>query len=212
MQQRYYDPVAGRFLSIDPVTTDANTGSSFNRYAYATNNPFKYIDPDGRQERAAEAFGDQFRNDAAAGNSAVYERFHTPVVIATIGMAVGPPIAAAIIAGAPVEVLVAGASVGKATTIVAKNGVEIKSIARHAVDRVIGDGGKRAGVGPKGILDSLKNPLKITETKTDELGRASQRFIGKDATTAVNPDTGRIVSVNPTSTKTAEKLIKTAEQ
>ncbi|MFC4932715.1 RHS repeat-associated core domain-containing protein [Massilia sp. GCM10023247] len=38
----------GRFLSIDPVTTDANTGSSFNRYNYAANNPYKYIDPDGR--------------------------------------------------------------------------------------------------------------------------------------------------------------------
>jgi RHS repeat-associated protein len=48
MQQRYYDPVAGRFLSIDPVVTDANTGSSFNRYAYGENNPHKYIDPDGR--------------------------------------------------------------------------------------------------------------------------------------------------------------------
>ena len=49
MQQRYYDPVAGRFLSIDPVTTDANTGGSFNRYAYAANSPFTYLDPDGRQ-------------------------------------------------------------------------------------------------------------------------------------------------------------------
>jgi RHS repeat-associated protein len=48
MQQRYYDPVAGRFLSIDPVTTDANTGESFNRYAYANNSPYKYVDPDGR--------------------------------------------------------------------------------------------------------------------------------------------------------------------
>ena len=48
MQQRYYDPVAGRFLSIDPVSTDANTGTSFNRYKYAANNPYKYIDPDGR--------------------------------------------------------------------------------------------------------------------------------------------------------------------
>ena len=47
MQQRYYDPVAGRFLSIDPVTTDANTGASFNRYTYANNNPYRYIDPDG---------------------------------------------------------------------------------------------------------------------------------------------------------------------
>jgi RHS repeat-associated protein len=50
MQQRYYDPVAGRFLSIDPVTTDANTGSSFNRYAYAKNNPYVYVDPDGRRD------------------------------------------------------------------------------------------------------------------------------------------------------------------
>ena len=49
MQQRYYDPVAGRFLSIDPVTTDANSGDSFNRYVYANNNPYSYIDPDGRQ-------------------------------------------------------------------------------------------------------------------------------------------------------------------
>ncbi|WP_426107513.1 RHS repeat-associated core domain-containing protein [Massilia sp. TSP1-1-2] len=49
MQQRYYDPVAGRFLSIDPVTTDAENGSSFNRYAYANNSPYKYVDPDGRE-------------------------------------------------------------------------------------------------------------------------------------------------------------------
>jgi RHS repeat-associated protein len=49
MQQRYYDPVAGRFLSVDPVLTDANTGASFNRYNYANNSPYKYIDPDGRE-------------------------------------------------------------------------------------------------------------------------------------------------------------------
>jgi len=29
------------------VVTDANTGGSFNRYNYANNNPYKYIDPDG---------------------------------------------------------------------------------------------------------------------------------------------------------------------
>ena len=48
MQQRYYDPVAGRFLSVDPVTTDAATGSSFNRYVYGNNNPYRFKDPDGR--------------------------------------------------------------------------------------------------------------------------------------------------------------------
>jgi uncharacterized protein RhaS with RHS repeats len=143
MQQRYYDPFAGRMLSIDPVTTDANTGGSFNRYAYANNNPYKYVDPDGRQERAAEAFGDRYRYDMASGNSDVYKPFETPVIAVTVGMVVGPPIAAAIIAGAPAEAAVAAGAAGKATSIVAKNGVEIKSIARHAVDRAIGDGGKR---------------------------------------------------------------------
>jgi RHS repeat-associated protein len=48
MQQRYYDPLAGRFLSVDPVTTDAKTGDSFNRYVYGNNNPYKFKDPDGR--------------------------------------------------------------------------------------------------------------------------------------------------------------------
>jgi RHS repeat-associated protein len=49
MQQRYYDPIAGRFLSVDPVTTDAATGKSFGRYQYANNNPYRYIDGDGRE-------------------------------------------------------------------------------------------------------------------------------------------------------------------
>lgn len=30
------------------MTTDANTGGSFNRYNYANNNPYSYVDPDGR--------------------------------------------------------------------------------------------------------------------------------------------------------------------
>lgn len=48
MQQRYYDPQIGRFLSVDPVTADGNTGGNFNRYWYANNNPYKFTDPDGR--------------------------------------------------------------------------------------------------------------------------------------------------------------------
>ncbi|MBA3486035.1 MAG: RHS repeat-associated core domain-containing protein, partial [Lysobacter sp.] len=48
MQQRYYDPGIGRFLSVDPVTADGNTGANFNRYWYANNNPYKFTDPDGR--------------------------------------------------------------------------------------------------------------------------------------------------------------------
>jgi RHS repeat-associated protein len=45
MQARYYDPVIGRFYSNDPV--GFRDVHSFNRYAYANNNPFKFIDPTG---------------------------------------------------------------------------------------------------------------------------------------------------------------------
>ena len=52
--QRYYDPGIGRFLSVDPVTANGNTGGNFNRYKYANNNPYRFTDPDGRQEMSAE--------------------------------------------------------------------------------------------------------------------------------------------------------------
>lgn len=51
MQQRYYDPTIGRFLSVDPVMADGNTGGNFNRYKYASNNPYRFTDPDGRMDR-----------------------------------------------------------------------------------------------------------------------------------------------------------------
>jgi RHS repeat-associated protein len=44
---RYYDPVLGRFAGIDPEPVEATDVHSFNRYAYANNNPYKYVDPDG---------------------------------------------------------------------------------------------------------------------------------------------------------------------
>lgn len=46
MQARYYDPDVGRFYSNDPV--GFKDIHSFNRYTYANNNPYKYIDPDGK--------------------------------------------------------------------------------------------------------------------------------------------------------------------
>ncbi len=49
MQQRYYDPQIGRFLSVDPVTAyDSGDWRLLNRYAYAFNSPYTFKDPDGR--------------------------------------------------------------------------------------------------------------------------------------------------------------------
>jgi RHS repeat-associated protein len=54
MQQRYIDPVLGRFMSNDPVgfTGDITT---FNRYSYVGNNPYKYTDPTGMARDGSSA-------------------------------------------------------------------------------------------------------------------------------------------------------------
>lgn len=48
MQQRYYDPLVGRFLSVDPIATGAGIGKGFCRYEYVDNNPYAKINPDSR--------------------------------------------------------------------------------------------------------------------------------------------------------------------
>lgn len=57
MQQRYYDPLCGCFISTDPVS--ALGGGTFNEYWYANANPFGLIDPDGRQAQTNHSCGEQ---------------------------------------------------------------------------------------------------------------------------------------------------------
>jgi RHS repeat-associated protein len=53
MQQRYMDPQLGLFLSVDPVTTHSDPVGAFNRYWYADNNPYRFLDPDGEASKVA---------------------------------------------------------------------------------------------------------------------------------------------------------------
>lgn len=46
---RYYDPYLGRFMGVDPAGIDPGDPFTFNRYSYGNNNPYRFIDPDGRQ-------------------------------------------------------------------------------------------------------------------------------------------------------------------
>jgi RHS repeat-associated protein len=48
MQDRYYSPVLGRFISTDALPVDPANPFSFNRYAYAKNNPQRFKDPNGK--------------------------------------------------------------------------------------------------------------------------------------------------------------------
>lgn len=48
MGARWYDPTVGRFMGVDPKDFTEKDQYRFNRYSYANNNPYQYIDPDGR--------------------------------------------------------------------------------------------------------------------------------------------------------------------
>ncbi|MBK7898055.1 MAG: RHS domain-containing protein [Betaproteobacteria bacterium] len=65
MGARYYDPLIGRFAGIDPKEVTPNDLHSFNRYAYANNNPYKFVDPDGRDSVAINY--DYYKVDTGMG-------------------------------------------------------------------------------------------------------------------------------------------------
>ena len=44
---RYYDPVIGRFIQPDTLIPNPFDPQSYDRYAYARDNPFRYVDPTG---------------------------------------------------------------------------------------------------------------------------------------------------------------------
>jgi len=57
MHQRYYSPVLGRFVSVDPVAGRAANSQSWNRYSYVENSPLHFVDLDGCLKLRAELIG-----------------------------------------------------------------------------------------------------------------------------------------------------------
>lgn len=55
MNSRYFDPRIARFIEPDPVDFRESNTLSFNKYAYANNNPLRFIDPDGRDGVRADS-------------------------------------------------------------------------------------------------------------------------------------------------------------
>lgn len=87
------------------------------------------------------------------------------------------------------------------------DGITISDLSSHGYDRIIGDD-NRKGVGIDSVINAIIDPLDTKPIKIDAKGRKSKRYVGEKAEIAINPDKGNIVSVNPTSTKKAEMLLK----
>jgi RHS repeat-associated protein len=55
---RYYDPAIGRFISADSIIPHFGDSQSLNRYSYCLNNPLKYIDPNGHDDKDGNGYDD----------------------------------------------------------------------------------------------------------------------------------------------------------
>ncbi len=83
------------------------------------------------------------------------------------------------------------------------NGIKMTSVSKHAIDRAIG-----RNVAADSAKEALLNPLKVSKIRIDDKGLPSQKYIGEKATCSINPDTGLLIQVNPTSLKYAKSLKK----
>jgi RHS repeat-associated protein len=70
-EARYYRNTWGRFTQVDPVSGSLSDTQSWNRYAYARNNPMRFVDPTGMDTTCVESD----RSACVVG--------HSPVVLTT---------------------------------------------------------------------------------------------------------------------------------
>ncbi len=211
LRARYYDPTTGQFLSRDPLES-----STLQPYSYADNNPTNATDPTGML--SLSDISDAAAGVLDAGSGGLSTRlagsiFNFDVDCADFGAGfavgqiagtvIGPGKFGAAARGIRGAMEARAAATGAVevgtrarTALVARDGTEIVGFTRHGINRAIGDGGKRAGVRPAALLDAIKNPTRVT-SGVDSLGRPFKIYRGTDARVVINPEAGRIVSVNP---------------
>ena len=219
MQQRYYDPVIGRFYSNDPVGFVESQPSSFGRYTYAHNNPYKYVDPDGRWGIAGAIYG------AIAGASGGFVgsgKGFTATVIGTVaGAVVGGAVGAvapqtshfAGLAAAGAIASAGGQAVGSVATAAVEKGVANVSTADIKVDPVTTVlGGVGAGIGGavgKGVSQMTMRPI-VGQT-LDKAGAPTTAGLVAGSVTegAINSGVEKLApAVTETMNKIDEKLDK----
>ena len=193
---RYYGSKIGRFTTVDPVYTwqeNLVDPQRWNRYAYARNNPLRYVDPDGRAVMLANAAGGPKKPGPNAGALA-WIAYTIDVAFFGLdpGMAVMPVGAAAKVAEAGTALVTINRAAGKAaeakiaTEVTEEGGRVLGSqvccrtdLGRRVVDHVVEDaGGKVAAVEVK---SGNATRSAAQRAKDAEIAAGRGTFVGKNA-------------------------------
>lgn len=191
MQQRYYSPIVGRFLSPDPIAPTPGNVFNFGRYIYANDNPYRYTDPDGRSvleflagleyetysavtghgfhgHRLLGALKDGYNGEGAGVSGALKQDAGIVITVATLGAA-----------GAEVGTAEAGSEVlGDGSTAIAADAG--------------GDLGNEIGI----LRDASKGKGNFglgnaTKDEADKIGKAwvgDDHIVAKDGKTLISKD------------------------
>jgi len=159
MQARYYDPTIGRFYGVDPAPF--SNVQNFNRFAYANNNPYKYVDPDGK---FANFIIGAVIGGVAAGLSAAYagESLGDAIVSTLAGAAIGALTGGAS-ATAAISTLAARVGISSVRAVAATSGAVSGSISAA--------GGNTVGQGV-GMATDLVSGDKVRDFSLKKVGDA----------------------------------------
>lgn len=75
-------------------------------------------------------------------------------------------------------------------------GVAVKEFSKHAAKQAVGrDNGRSPVITPEHVYSALTKPVYVDKIITQSDGKRSQKFIGRNATVCINPDTGTVSTV-----------------
>ena len=202
---RYYDPQVGRFMGFDPVGFDEKSPLSFNRYAYANNNPLKFVDPDGRNPALAEALGLAGRAYGPAAGPAILGGGVAPACGPTCGMIPGQAQAPQLpqIMSNPIQVVTGlimstPINIVQALQIIASMTIPVKDLDLLHSPATIGNRPDLSKLTDKELMNSVTNPTRgdrlTISTTTGKLvdGNSRARELqlrSTDPKSSITPDT-----------------------
>lgn len=177
---RWYHPEIGRFLVIDPAGVAPENMHSFNRYAYANNNPYAHVDPDGREAACLYSGGCNLSLTPVAVSTVAS---FIPVVGDALGVvdAIENPTTINIISAGIGFIPGAGDAVGKAL----KNAPDFDAARRAAF-------GKAGMTDPSTVQFSKMDPKTGTVVEFKGEGGAKVGYDGPHASPGPNHDTQHI--------------------